>query len=461
MEATRRRFLTRLALITAGAAAFRIWYILGPVTDRIPKLGLGDEYFYSMQARLVADGRGFLNPFGYYAPVGTPQHRVFPTAIHPPLYTIFLSIPAKLGIDTPTEQRIVTALLGCVTVFLIGILAQRLTGRNGVGLLAALIAAAYPPLWSNDSVLGLETLYAFLVIAALLAVYRLWAKPSLGAAALLSLWLSFATLTRSEGVLLFLMMALPTIVLVKGVTRVFRWKMVGVMALVGLVVVGPWVVRNLTTFEKPTTLGTGFGWVLLDGSCDATFYGNKLGYWDDSCQLKNYPPRMEETLVDAKARKQAIEYLKDHKSRIPVVMAARVGRVFDVYRPFQNVEFNQFFERRGDVTSWMILFAYWAMAPFAIGGLFVLRKRRVPIFPFLAIVVATTITVALSFGITRYRAPVEAIIPVLAAIAIAALWGRLRGTRDDQHGAAPAGTDADTDATPTEEPAEEPVETPA
>ena len=465
MEATRRRFLTRLALITAGAAAFRIWYILGPVTDRIPKLGLGDEYFYSMQARLVADGRGFLNPFGYYAPVGTPQHRVFPTAIHPPLYTVFLSIPAKLGLDTPTQQRVVTALLGCVTVFLIGILARRLTGRDGVGLLAALIAAAYPPLWSNDSVLGLETLYAFLVIAALLAVYRLWNQPTLGAAALLSLWLSFATLTRSEGVLLFLMMALPTIVLAKGVTRVFRWKMLGVMALVGLVVVGPWVVRNLTTFEKPTTLGTGFGWVLLDGSCDAVFYGDKLGYWDDSCQLKDYPPRMEETLVDAKARKEAIRYLEDHKSRIPVVMAARVGRVFDVYRPFQNVEFNQFFERRGDVTSWLILFAYWAMAPFAIGGLFVLRKRRVPIFPFLAILVATTITIAMSFGITRYRAPVEAIIPVLAAVAIAALWRRVRGTpddsddvrHDDRLGTAPAATAA----SPAPDPAEEPVETPA
>ncbi len=77
--------------------------------------------------------------------------------------------------------------------------------------------------------------------------------------------------------------------------------MLGVMALVGLVVVGPWVVRNLTTFEKPTTLGTGFGWVLLYGSCDTAFYGDKLGYWDDSCSLKDYPPDLEESLVDVRA----------------------------------------------------------------------------------------------------------------------------------------------------------------
>jgi 4-amino-4-deoxy-L-arabinose transferase-like glycosyltransferase len=427
-----RRFLTRLALITAGAAAWRIWYVLGPVTGwltgggRVPTLGHDDEYFYSMQARLVADGLGFLNPFGYYAPVGEPAHRVFQTAIHPPLYTVFLSIPAKLGIDSHVQQRVLTALLGCVTVFLVGMLARRVSGHDGVGLLAAGIAAVYPPLWSNDSVLGLETLYGVLVVAALLATYRLWARPSLGNAALLALWLALATLTRSEGVLLFLALALPTALLVRGVTTGFRLKLFGVFALVGIVVVGPWVVRNLTTFEKPTVLGTGFGWVLLDGSCDATFYGDRLGYWDDRCALKDYPPDQEESLVDARARRLALDYLSEHKSRIPVVMAARVGRVFGVYRPFQNVEFDQFYERRGEVTSWAILLTYWALLPFAIGGLVVLRRRRVPIFPFVAVIGATVVTVAMSFGITRYRAGVDVLIPVLAAVAIAALGRRLR-----------------------------------
>jgi 4-amino-4-deoxy-L-arabinose transferase-like glycosyltransferase len=427
-----------LSLITAGAAAWRIWYVLGPVTGwltgngRVPSLHLDDEYFYSMQARLVADGKGFLNPFGYFAPVDQPAHRVFQTAIHPPLYTVFLSIPAKLGIDSAVSQRVLTALLGCVTVFLIGMLARRVSHNDGVGLLAAVIAAAYPPLWSNDSVLGLETLYGVLVVAAVLAAYRLWERPTLGNTALLGLWLSLATLTRSEGVLLLLALALPTVLLVKGVTARDRVKMLGVFALVGLVVVGPWVVRNLTTFDKPTVLGTGFGWVLLDGSCDSTFYGDRLGYWDDRCALKDYPPKMEESLVDAKARRLALDYLSEHKSRIPVVAAARVGRVFGVYRPFQTRELDEFFERRGHVTTWAILLAYWALLPFSIGGLVLLRRRRVPIFPFLAVIGATVVTVAMSFGITRYRAGVDVLIPVLAAVGIAALWRYLRRPPNDE-----------------------------
>jgi 4-amino-4-deoxy-L-arabinose transferase-like glycosyltransferase len=412
-----RRFLTRLILITAGAAAWRVYYIVGPVLSRIPRLGIDDEFFYSAQARLVADGKGFLNPFGYFAPIGSGAHRIFATAVHPPLYTVYLAIPAKLGLSTPAEQRVFTALLGVATVFLIGILARRLAGDR-VGLLAALLAAISPALWSNDSMLGLESLYGLLVVLALLTLYKFWGAPSLGRAALLGGWLALATLTRSEGIILFAFVALPAIVLVRGVTRAQRWKMLGVIAAVGIVIVGPWVVRNLTTFERPTVLGTGFGWVLLDGSCDTTFYGPKLGYWDDSCALKDYPPHLEETLVDERARKKAIDYIENHKARLPVVVAARVGRVFELYAPIQNVELNQVGERRGDATSWAILVGYYLLLPWSVAGLVVLRRRRIPIFPFLAIVAATTITVASSFGITRYRAPVDVIMPLLAAVAI-------------------------------------------
>ena len=96
-------------------------------------------------------------------------------------------------------------------------------------------------------------------------------------------------------------------------------------------------------------LGTGFGWVLAYGNCDATYSGELLGYWSDQCALKNYPPHLEESRVDLLARHKATDYVSDHVSRVPIVVAARVGRVWDVFRPTQNVRLNQFFERRGRV----------------------------------------------------------------------------------------------------------------
>ena len=137
MTTASRRFFARLALIGVGAAAWRIWYILGPVTDRITRL-TGDEFFYNWQARYFVEGRWFTNPFLLHN-----QHVSAPTALHPPLYTIFLAIPSALGFDTPTQSRIATALLGTVTVVLIGVLARSIAGDR-VGLIAALLAAAYP-----------------------------------------------------------------------------------------------------------------------------------------------------------------------------------------------------------------------------------------------------------------------------------------------------------------------------
>ena len=80
----------------------------------------------------------------------------------------------------------------------------------------------------------------------------------------------------------------------------------------------------------------------------------------------------------------------------------------------------------GTSASWAVLIGYYLLMPFAIVGLVVMRRRRIPIFPYIAIAVSVTITVAMSFGITRYRAPVDTVIPVLAAIALDAIWRRAR-----------------------------------
>ena len=164
-----------------------------------------------------------------------------------------------------------------------------------MGLIGAVLAAVSPALWVNDAVLGLETLYGFLVVCALLAVYRFWRAPAMGPAIGIAVSLALASLTRSEGTILFVLMAVPTVLLVPALTVRRRCQFLGVMALVALIVMGPWVVRNLATFDEPTVLGTGFGWVLAYGNCDATYSGPLLGYWSDSCALQDYPPHLEES----------------------------------------------------------------------------------------------------------------------------------------------------------------------
>ena len=118
-------------------------------------------------------------------------------------------------------------------------------------------------------------------------------------------------------------------------------------------------------------------------------------------------PGVEESVFDKQALDQGSSYIKDHADRLPVVLLARLGRIWEVFRPAQNVELNEFFEQRGHQASWATLIGYYVMLPFAIGGLVVLRRRRIPIYPFIAIVVAISLTVVLGFPVTRYRAVVR------------------------------------------------------
>ena len=66
----------------------------------------------------------------------------------------------------------------------------------------------------------------------------------------------------------------------------------------------------------------------------------------------------------------------------------------------------------------LALFSYWLLlVPAVVGGV-ALRRRRVPIYPILAFVATVVISVAMTFGDTRYRAAADVSILLLAEIGI-------------------------------------------
>jgi MYXO-CTERM domain-containing protein len=75
------------------------------------------------------------------------------------------------------------------------------------------------------------------------------------------------------------------------------------------------------------------------------------------------------------------------------------------------------------------LVTYYALALLSVAGAVVLRRRRVTGYPLLAPIAVVLITVALSYGNTRFRAPAEVMLAVLAAVAIDALVSRFASAR--------------------------------
>lgn len=433
-------FRLRLALVAVAGLAVRVAWVLG--YGRTQEVA-GDQVFYHYQALALAHGDGFVNPYAWADPA---QRLLIPTAAHPPLYSLYLAVWSWLGMESHLQHRLVSALLGTACVVVVGLVGRRL-GGDRAGLVAAVFAALYPNLWINDGVLAAESAYALCVALVLLAAYRLWDSGRVGDALWLGAAIGAATLARAEGALLVVLVALPLVWFLRGPDRREKVRLLAAVGGAALVLVGPWVVRNLTTWDEPVLLSTGAGFVIEISNCDASYAGRFLGYWSPECERPDtWPiqpelrPGMSQAEIDAawqdarvasariepvveqRKREAGLTYVREHLDRFPVVVAARVGRIWDLWRPAQSVEFNDFFERRGRLPSAAGMLVYYPLLALSGYGLVVLRRRRVTLVPAIGVALSVTAAAASSFGITRYRVGADVVLCVLAGVAVAALW---------------------------------------
>ena len=442
-----RSFRFRLAAIVALGLAVR-WITVFAFYKKLspPPVDLTDNTWYWLQAKLVAHGDGFANPI-YWWRDGVIRH----SAGHPPLYTAYLAMFARLGFDTPLAMRLASGLLGALGVGLVGGATKRVSGSERAALLAALFAALYPNLWINDGLILSESMFVPLVAGLIWATYLLLDRHDLRSAALVGLIVGLSCLTRSESQLYFVTL-LPLVTL-WGLRRkpiVRRLQLLGAAGLIGALVVSPWVIKNMTTFEHPVGLAIGAGFVLEVANCDDTYHGQLLGYWSDRCGAGWADPGTkgcvavrsdgpgagaqrgktnlvcDESVVELVKRKRATQYISDHTSELPKVVLARVGRIWNVYRPLQGVDLDTFFERRGHRAAQAALWSFYGLGVLAAVGFVTLWRRRIPVLPFVTIIGIVTFTAATTMGITRYRVGAEVVWVVLAGIGADAVWSRLR-----------------------------------
>jgi len=406
------RFLVALAVVGVGALVVRVWWVLEGYSHYQVN---GDALYYHLQAWTIADGKGFINPFDWYD-----RGKVVQIAANPPLYASYLAAVSKLGFWSVTDHRLASSLLGTGAVVVIGLVARQI-GSNRAGIIAAAIAAVYPNLWINDGMLLAESMTALCMPILLLAAYAFWREPVVKRAVWLGLALGLAALSRGEVLFLAPILMLPLLYGMHSLSLRERGKLLVVTALCMIALIGPWVAFNLSRYEEPVYMTDHWGTVLKAASCDEAWYGEYAGwYW--FCQ-KVQPPG-DYSQRDIILRNEAIEYTRDNLDRLPKLMAIRVGRLWDIYRPRQTIQLNATFEGRTPDASVAAFWSYWALLPFALGGLVVLKKRGIPIIPIVAPAITVTIAAATTYGVLRYRVSFEPGFVVAAAIAIDALLRR-------------------------------------
>lgn len=439
-----------LGLVALLGGGGRIAYVLSMRDTPIR----GDGWTYHFAANDLADGEGFVDspevprlvaealaerPSGpltltpaaarqLVAGSAQPDANVL-DASHPPLWSLVLGGFSALGLKSYLAQQLVASMLGAATTIAVGLAGHRLAGAR-VGLIAAGLAAAYPGFWVYERALLSETLVLLEIAVLINLAYRFRGRPSTGAVVGLGVLVGLLGLTRSEQVLLGVFLVVPLVLAARQVELRRRLAWVALAGVVTIVVITPWTLYNQPRFHHPVLLSSSFGSAVAQGSCPQTFSGPLLGHYSLSCALAN--PNFylaDQSDADSALRTDTWRFVRRNDRRVPIVLLARQGRVWTLFRVSQHVQYDAYWTASPRWVIWSWFGAYWAMLPLAVGGAIALRRRTVALFPLLAVPFVVVVATSLTFGETRYRAPAEVVLALLAAVAIDALAGTIWRTR--------------------------------
>ena len=405
-----------LALILVVALAVRM-AALPATSDYQP---IYDSADYERHAQSIAAGDGFPD-----AIIGSGDG---PSAFRPPLYPYVLGATYALsGNEAGVEAgRILGGLFGVATVALIFLLARELGGPRA-GLLAAGIAAVFPPLALVHLALISEPIFLVLEVGALFCVVKARESGALGWASAAGALCGLAALTRGNGLLLVLVAALAVWILRPRLSvRALRAPVV--LGLVALLVVAPWTARNAIVFDTfvPISSQNGYGMAGAfndeareDSEASPTWVQPELtDRYEDILARTD----LNEAELDRELRSSATDYLWANPGAMPEAIGLNILRVLGIANLGAE-------EKLGDqqqlglgpklyaLTRWSFL----ALAAASIVAyVFVRRKRPEKLPP--AFILAAPALLVLSavwiLGNTRYRVPLDPIVVLLVGLGI-------------------------------------------
>jgi len=394
----------QLGLVFAAALAIRILYCLLALRSYTFH---ADDGHYSEIAANVAHGQGVSAEFPYLW-----RHH---TAFRPPLYPLLLGgAYALFGVHIGVAQAL-NVVLGSLVVVMAAVVAGRLGGRRAA-VVAAVLAALHPALLANDGVVLTEPLALLLMLLALwLLLTRRWLLAGLA--------LGLLVLTRPSAQLL-----VPTLAVLLILQA--RWRQALVMAATAVLVVSPWVVRNVVYFGKPVIVtSNGFNLAAI-WSDQAIAAGHFVDPIRDPAftGLRDYQhsyANLNEANLDATFQQAGLHGLRTHPERIPSQVKDNLQFLLDI--SWQTNDVAERLDGRNLAVRHVTLPVIWVLEVLAVIGLVPLLRRRDGLL--VAVTACYFIAVALvTVAPPRLRAPFD----VLGCVAVGVLVAQPPWRRRDQ-----------------------------
>jgi 4-amino-4-deoxy-L-arabinose transferase-like glycosyltransferase len=365
-------------------------------------------------------------------------HPHITTAARPPLWPFLMAGLSLIFGRADIYDRLFLCCLGSGTCVFIYLFARDLFQRR-IGLVAGLSAAVYPALYIYDGWLYTESLYTFLLIALCYCVLRIQRNEGRSRRLwlLCAVLLALLSLARPNGILLIGLVLLWTLF--------FCWRKllqrralinVALAAVIACLLIAPWTVRNYLVSHSFIPVATGDGTVLLGAYNDQTAtQPGSLGSWVNP--LKATPqteaalkPFMNylytctapcEVTREAVSKDAALAWIKTHLNEMPALLFYHLRNFWTPYT--READFPM--ERFPNLASSQAVLFMSKTLPIpvlilaALGLIVTLRKYwRELLFAYL-VILATLGEALVYYGSSRFRAPIE---PLLIVLAAGALW---------------------------------------
>lgn len=398
------------------------------LSERLPPGN--DESAYRVIAASIADGEGF--------PDRPAVAGGGPSAASPPGYPYLLAGVFALAGEDPDAARAFQALLGTLTVALVGLVAWLVFRRRDVALAALGLAAVYPPLLVLGAPLLTESLLAPLLLGAVAAALLHRERGGLGWVLLAGVLGGLAGLTKDVGLVALAVVAVaiwPRPRLSRASLRAPALALVAA-ALVML----PWTIRNAVEFDAFVPVSTKLGHGLA-GTYNETVREDAEHVWRPTYQLPEFrellfDSELDEAEASRELQRRALEFAREHPGYPLAVSYWNARRMLQLRTSPLNASDAELLGFDSVAAEDPTLkAAYWACAAaFAIlAALLVasLARRELGGVPRFLLVLPVLLVLPLLpiAGGPRYRLPAELFLIVLAAPAVAALAARLRRRR--------------------------------
>ncbi|HEY0754455.1 MAG TPA: glycosyltransferase family 39 protein [Ktedonobacteraceae bacterium] len=364
-------------------------------------------------------------------------HPYITTLYRPPLWPWLIAGISLVFGRADLYDRLFLCCLGSGTCVLISLFARDLFGRR-IGLIAGLIACVYPALYLYDGWLYTESLFTLLLTAICYCLLRIQRD----AGQRRSLWLlcgvllALLSLTRPNGIIVLVLVVLWTLFLSWRKLLRARASCTSVVltALITVLLIAPWTLRNYLVSHSFVPVATGDGTVLLGAYNDVSLTDpNTPGNWLNP--LKTTPQNQRilapfplytcdapcEIAREDVSKNAAVQWIKSHLNSMPALLVYHLRNFWTPYTREADLPMERF---PAQVSSQVLhsMSSSFPIPIFALAalGLSVTLRRhwRELLFPYL--IILTTLAEALVYyGSSRFRAPIE---PLLVLLAAGALW---------------------------------------